>query len=390
MIVRVVAGLLVLLLGAAVVRNGAVAAFAERAPQSAARAWADHPASQLSVAMTAIATATREGRPVDQATLAMVDAAAGKAPLSPEPYLVRGVEAQLAGDSARAALAFEAAQWRDPRSLPAAYFLAEHYFRAGEAGPGLRQVAALSRLAPQGLQAVAPYLATYARDRSNWPALRELLRRNPDLAQSALVTLARDPSGVDAVLALAGPGRPRPNTPWVGELLATLVKDGQYARAKAIWARSAGAQPRSGQWIHDAGFADKQAPPPFNWALTSSPVGIAERQPGGRLHALFYGQQDGVLASQLVLLEPGSYFLSLQLLGGHNQAEALSWSIRCDKAAAPAARITLDEAARGWRFTVPAGCPAQWLELAGRSSDMPQQADVTIAGLKLQRVASGG
>jgi hypothetical protein len=51
---------------------------------------------------------------------------------------------------------------------------------------------------------------------------------------------------------------------------------------------------------------------------------------------------------------------------------------------------TLDRvAARGLSFEVPAGCPAQWIKLAGSSSDMPQQIDVTIAVLKLEKAGPG-
>src|SRR5438270_52346 len=103
-------------------------------------------------------------------------------------------------------------------------------------------------------------------------------------------------------------------------------------------------------------------PPPFNWVLTSSAVGVAERQPGGRLHVVFYGQEDGFLASQLLVLPPGSYRLSMGLLGDTSHPRALSWSVWCDRAAEPLASVTLDvAAARGLRFQVPGGCPAQWL-----------------------------
>ena len=48
--------------------------------------------------------------------------------------------------------AFEAAQWRDPRSLPAAYFLADRYFQTGDMrSTGSREVAALARLSPSGI-----------------------------------------------------------------------------------------------------------------------------------------------------------------------------------------------------------------------------------------------
>ena len=64
-------------------------------------------------------------RPSDRRPLPIIDDAAGKVPLAPEPFLVRGVQAELAGNSQLAAQAFAAAEWRDPRSLPARYFLAD-------------------------------------------------------------------------------------------------------------------------------------------------------------------------------------------------------------------------------------------------------------------------
>ena len=47
-------------------------------------------------------------------------------------------------------------------------------------------------------------------------------------------------------------------------------------------------------------------------------------------------------------------------------------------AAKPFTSAGLDEVSRGWSFTVPSGCAAQWLELSGIAGDVAQQADVTI------------
>lgn len=381
------AAVVAVLLGVAVVRNAMVAAFTQTRPLAALSAWRGHPSAEIAVAMTDIARATRAGRPVPQSAFAAMADAATREPLAPEPFLVRGIQAELAGDGTTAQRAFEAAQWRDPRSLPAAYFLADRYFRAGDARRGLREVAALARLAPYGAGTVSPYLAGYATNPATWPELRRMFRANPELAQPTLATLALSLSTVPAVLALADP-RDRTRQ-WLAPLLNTLIGAGQYARARAIWASSNGTSAPA-ELLHDASFRDKASSPPFNWILASSAVGIAERQPGGRLHIVFYGQEDGFLASQLLLLKPGDYRLSMELLGDRARARALSWSVWCDKAAEPQASVTLDAAAsRGWRFSVPAGCSAQWLKLSGSSSDMAQQSDLTIASLKLERIASG-
>jgi hypothetical protein len=299
---------------------------------------------------------------------------------------VRGVRAQLSGDVQRATEAFLAAQWRDPRSLPAAYFLANHYLRHGEAYRGLEQTSLLARLSPGGAAAAAPFVAAYAQDRSNWSTIRALFRLQPGLEDAVLSALARDPRNADAIMAISGPARPPPGNAWLATLLNSLVTAGQYSRARAIW--SAVADERMGSaLIYDADFTSPQAPPPFNWSLTSSTVGLAERQPGSRLHLIFYGNRDGVLASELVMLAPGTYHLDLQLVGTPVRPELMVWSIRCDRKSEPLSNASLETVAkRGWTFAIPGNCPAQWLELSGRSGDIAQQADATLVGLRLQQV----
>lgn len=378
-----------LLLAAQIVRNGAVSALAAARPTDAAKVWSSHPEVEFSLAMTAIGKATREGKPVDSATFATIRDAAAKSPLAAQPFLVRGVQAQLAGDRDVARRAFESAEWRDPRSLPARYFLADQALRSGDARRGLREFAALARLAPNGVDTVTPFVASYARNPANWPQMRAIFRDDPYLTDATLMTLATDPANARAILALAGPGHRDATSPWLQPLLDGLVGAGQYATARTIWADVARVPADSSTLVFDPGFANGEAPPPFNWALTSSTVGLAERQRGGRLHIIYYGQEDGALASQLLLLAPGSYRMTMRVAGGGTQA--LSWSLTCAGAERPFASIGLDAAAsRQWRFAVPTGCAAQRLALVGSSSDIPHQIDVTIDALSLSRAAPNG
>jgi hypothetical protein len=384
----VVAAIAALLVAIQIVRNAAVHALADTRPAAAASAWSGHPASEIGLALTDIARASRARRPVPQSAFAEIADAAAKEPLAPEPFLVRGVQAELAGDAVTAQRAFEAAQWRDPRSLPAAYFLADRYFRSSDVTRGLREVAALARLSPDGGDAAVPYVAQYAANPANWPALRDLFGKNPFLAQRVLVALASNIQTVPAALALLNP-RETGNRQWLVVLVQTLINSGDYPKAHAAWERLARAPAAPGDLIHDADFRDAIAPPPFNWQLTSSTVGLAERQKG-RLHVLFYGNEDGTLASQLLLLPPGAYRMSMRLLGDPARAHALTWSVWCDKAAQPLASVTLDTAAaRGWQFAVPAGCSAQWLKLSGVSTDVAQQVDLSISDLRFAKGPGG-
>jgi len=378
-----------LLLAVQVVRNSVVWQLAELYPATAARAWRAHPAVELSLGLAQIGRAARERKPVSPSTFAMIDDAALKAPLSAQPFLVHGIQDELAGDSGAAQRDFVEAQWRDPRSMPAAYFLADHYLRSGQPLKGLKQTALVARLSPKGPSSIAPFVAQYAQDRSNWPHIRALFGSDPAIEEDVLEALAGDARNAQAVLALADASHRGASSPWLRLLLNSLVAAGDYARARAIWASVADVSAAPRILLYDPGFSISEAPPPFNWALTSSPVGLAERQPGNRLHVIFYGQQDGVLASQLLLLPAGSYRFRMGSAADAVHAELLSWSVRCDKTSTPIATIALDAAARGSTFRIPANCPAQWLELSGRSGDVAQQADLTIGRLSLTREAAG-
>ena len=379
---RLGVAVIALLLAVQVVRNAAVQALATDQPTAAARIWRGHPSVETSLALAEIGRAARERTAIDPRNFALVNDAARKAPLATEPFLVRGVQAQTAGDLASASQAFLAAQWRDPRSLPAAYFLADYDFRTGHVLEGLEETTLLARLSPGGADAVAPYVASFAQNPSNWAKMRALFRSQQGLQDEVLAVLAHDVRNADAVLALADAAHRRPDSPWLPTLLQSLVASGDYGRARQIWSSIGGGH--AGQLVYDPSFSSPQAPPPFNWALTSSTVGLAERQPGNRLHAIFYGNEDGVLARELVLLNPGAYRLQMQVVGAPVHAEALRWSVRCDGVQDPIASIGVDQAAmHGWTFQVPANCPAQWLELSGRSGDIAQQSDVTITGFNV-------
>jgi hypothetical protein len=384
MIVRRVAAIVIaVLLSVQVVRNAAVEALAPLHPERAARLWAGHPAVEIGLGLAEIGRASQARRAPDPGAFAMIDDAAVRSPLSPQPFLVRGVQAQTAGERDAATRAFLAAQWRDPRSLPAAYFLANAYFQRGDALHGLQQMGILARLSPGGGAAVAPFVASYARNPANWPQIRALFRSQEELEDQVLTALARDPANTGAVLALAdGPHR-KPDSPWLGVLLTKLIDSGDYARARSIWASIGGVAGNAGL-VFDPDFSKPIPSPPFNWTLGSSNIGLAERQPGGRLHVIFYGSVDGVLASELVLLPPGTYQLQMGLTGAPQHPETMRWSVRCNKSSEPLGVVTVDQAARRpWTFSVPADCPAQWLELSGRSGDIAQQAEVTITNFSV-------
>jgi hypothetical protein len=187
------------------------------------------------------------------------------------------------------------------------------------------------------------------------------------------------------VLTLGNPVDPA-KAPWLQTMIATLIADRQYDRAKMLWDRTAGISASSRTTgLFDPAFRNSTALPPFNWKLTSSSLGLAERRSGG-LQVIFYGQDSGVLAQQLVLLPPGRYRLSARATGG-DDGNSLHWRARCDASSLP----ELGQAPirqGGMTFAVPGNCPAIWIELIGRASDFGRQVETSIGPLSLAKATA--
>ena len=300
---RIVASLVVSAVAIFVVANTMVDKFSATSPEIPAHVWPSHPRVEISIAMRDIAKAARAGNPAPKESLMTLEDAAGRDALAPEPFLAHGVAAQLAGKTTNTEELFKAAKLRDPRSLPARYFLSGLYLHEGDIRRGLEEVAQFAGMS-NGLVAVGPYIAAIARKRSTWPELRASFRDDPAIEQAALVALAADPANADTVIALQGKRRKITEAPWINVLVNALVNHRDYSRARAIFAAAAILRQLAGGLVFDPDFNQPEPPAPFNWTLASSTVGLAERQDRGRLHVIFYGQEDGVLANQLLVLCP--------------------------------------------------------------------------------------
>lgn len=358
-----------------------MAQYAETSPQTANAAWPGHPQSELWSGLTQIGLTARERKPVPPSAFALIRDAARKSPLEAQPFVVRGVQAQVAGDRELAIAAFRAATLRDGRSIPARYFLAEQYLRSGDASGGLKQIAVLARMVPNGVDSLGPYIAAYAKDPRSRPQIRSLFRSDPEIEQAALTALAADAANAELIMQIATPRGKPPQ--WSARLVESLVNSGQYQKARAIWAQLSHVSLSSSDLVFDAGFRRPDAPGPFNWILISSAAGLAERQPNGRLHVLFYGQRDGVLARQMLVLPPGRYRLAMRVTGDIAHAAALTWTINCGHSGSTIATLPVARASRGTVFTVPSNCEGQDLQLVGSAPDLPQQVDLTISDFSL-------
>ena len=375
---------LALLLAFLILRVAFVEAFATKNPARAAAIWPNHPTVVLESGLVEVGDKAAAGKPVDQALVNRLMSASAEAPLAPEPFLVRGVQAQLQGNRPLALRSFLAARQRNPRGIAARYFLADLYLKAGMTGPGLSEISTLARLVPQSLPNVAPYLAAFAKTPSAAPQVKAMLDEHPQLEVALLNELAADAGNAELIGYLWSGRGGEEARPWQGRLVNGLVEARRYREARSAWSRFTGIAAEQDR-LFDTEFAG-QAPPPFGWLLASGPSGIAEPQAGG-LHVLYYGRDDLALASQLLTLPPGRYRLSMDVKAGSPAAKSLSWTIRCLPGSNMIATISL---ARSGAVVAPVnipagGCPAQRLELAGAALEFPEQAEVTINRLRLER-----
>ena len=333
--------------------------------------------------MKAIGAAAQAGRPVDPSLTDPLIEAARQAPLSPEPFLVRGVALQAAGDEVGAGAAFMAAERRDPRSVGAHFFLSDHFARSGRIGLSLTELGRVIRLVPGSSGQLAPRIAASFKSIGGIAAVRALVADNPPLRDDLLTALATDAGNADIIAQLAVPGQ---RQSWRSVLVNSLIAAGQYERAFMLWAGDNGVvgQPL----LVDPAFT-LDAKPPFGWEVSSGPAGAVESADGGGLHLIYYRRDPMVAASQTMVLPPGRYTLSFSATAVSGALARAQWRIACLPGERIVASVGLDAGRPGTRvraaFDIPSGCTAQRLQLVGTPADSPQTLDAIVRDLAVER-----
>jgi hypothetical protein len=362
---------------------------AETKPQLAALLAPESPAALVATSMAQIGEAAAKGGNPDSETTAKLGLLGATSPLEPEPFLVEAALAERSGDYGRAERLLRQARWRNPRSTAARYLLADVWLRENKIVEGLGEMATLTRLLPSASVQLVPALAEYARSPGAREKLVTILQPNPQLKRPLLNALAADPDNAELILSLAGPdarSTDKDAQSWKARLLAGFVKRNDFVRAYSLWRAFAGLAPGSSPLLFNGNFSASPAPPPFNWSYNSSSAGVAEPG-GGKVRILYYGRDDSSLVSQILLLKPGAYAF-VAPVSGTPAPNALAWTLTCIDSNAEIMNVTLSGDSTAAKFTVPAGCTAQMLSLNGRSQDMPQDSDIQIGPVTLERTGA--
>jgi hypothetical protein len=356
-----------------------------------AQLWPSHPEVLVNRAMGEIGTLAARGQAPSPAILRKVDEVARKAPLAPEPFLIRGAMARVQGRDDLAERLLAAALARDPRSEAVRYLLADLYLHTGRPSRALLEMGVFARLMPAAAAQVVPAIAAFAKAPGAVPRLRGFFRRFPELEPLVLLELSKDARNVDLVLALASGADSSPKdavSGWFETLVYQLVAEGNFAKAYETWRAVAGVR-RGARGLFNPTFEKISPPPPFNWRFASS-GGVAEPLGDGRLRVTFYGSENTALADQLLLLPPGRYQLNMDVSGQFGEESAVAWLLVCLPSGNSILNLPVDQAASNVKgtFSVEAGCTAQRLELIGSASEFPKPIEFSISRLKLTRAAS--
>lgn len=378
-----------IILAVGVARLTIASAVADSDPALASRLAPRSPDALVSTAMAEVGQAAATGGDPRAGTIARLRRVGTVAPLQPEPFLVQAALAERAGDYSKAETLLRQARGYDPRSIAARYLLADVWLRQDRMLEGLSEMAILARLLPGASVQLVPALAQFARTPGARDKLAAILKSNPRLRRPLLDALASDPDNAGLILALAGPEMRSADADgqrWKSRLLDGLVKRGGYARAYGLWRNFAGLPDGTAPLLFNGDFRKLPAPAPFNWTFISGSAGIAEPA-GGRLRILFYGRDDATLASQVLLLTPGDYAFEAPV-SGTAAPESLAWTLTCIAGGKRIMQLDLAADRPAARFTVPAGCEAQKLELVGRGQDMPKDSDVQVGPAGIRRLGA--
>ena len=380
-------GVVSVLLATQVARLTVAARVADDDPAYALRLAPLSPGAQISAGMAEVGRAAARGTNPGEVTLDRFRNVAGNAPLRSEPFLVEAALADRAGNFRRAEVLLKNARLRDPRSAPALYLLADVSMRQNDIAGALSYMAVLARVLPGAAVQLIPSLAQFAQTPGAEKQLATILKANPKLKRPLLIALSTDPRNASLVMVLAGSDAASTDVEarsWKARLVQGFIQQGDYASAYRFWKNFAGLRGNNSPLLFNGEFGLTPAPPPFDWTYFSGRTGLAEPG-GGKLHVLYYERENSSLAYQLLLLAPGTYRLRSPV-SDIGAAKALKWTIRCEASGKQILNASLGGEAL--QFSVPPSCEAQMLTLVGQSQEAPQDIEVQIGPVTLERIGS--
>lgn len=322
-------------------------------------------------------------------------------PTNARSFRVLAFITTLRGQDRRAEPQFRYAAELSRRDLPTQLWLIDHYVAENNAEGALDHFGTALTTAPESGEVLFPILVKASSDENLVAPLASFLRQPRPWRDALLAKIAIEgPSGrtVDRLFRRLERSGLELEPTVAAALINRLVNERAFQAALHHYSAATGGRPPS--LIRNGSF---NAPPkfaPLDWELLDTGDAGAYVVPRagdpseGQLEFTSSAGGSATLARQLVVAPAGDYVLRSRgrLYDAGSDAAPL-WSIRCDQATRPLARLPTLEAGEDWqvqavRLSIPAtGCPALWLSL-----DLPdRRVGATVSGAidRVELVPSG-
>lgn len=385
---RVALALAAMALSALVFHQGVANWLSRAAPE---RAASFAPGNARIAADAARAAIDRGESPSSAVVRALVDTALSRDLTLTAAIEFRALDAELTGDAQRAVRLFALSDEISRRSLPTRLWLLQQSVDSGDVKGALDQFDIALRTSSTAPDLLFPVLTQAASDPALAAPIAQVLDRPTEWRVMFLNFAAREaPSDLAQVVLRMQDRAMLRDSGLVGTLVGRLVAEGDFASARTVHDAFHPVSAQDGL-VREPRFAASSAIFPFGWGLVDkAKAGAFRSLHGGRAalayHALPGG--DGQVATQMLLLPPGSYALSTRTAQGAGDPLAPAyWTITCAHEGGPQVAL-LDQPVAGGAsasgdFVVPPGCSAQWLALNLRFSDAPQGQTGSIASVEV-------
>jgi hypothetical protein len=325
-------------------------------------------------------------------------------PMSVPAVRTLALIADREGDGARAMRLIAHSYRLSRRDRLTHIWLIGYYQSRGDIAGMVRQFDLALRTSRRARESLLPLLVASTTDRRVVAPVRSILAAEPgwwlSFADQLAATTPRPAHAVAILQGLLDPDVPEERLV-IERLLGRLTERGEFALASAVHARATGQQAvpsggriRSGDFEGPAGFA------PFDWSLAGEPELGAFREPkpsgGSALAVVAYNGRTGEVARQLLNLSPGRY--RIQMEAGNIPSDLLDrprLAVTCSVEGATRTLIEVRPSFSGASarrlsavFSVPLGCPWQWLAIAVSGQGPPPESNPWVDNLTISPAAS--
>lgn len=325
-------------------------------------------------------------------------------PVNPGAARLLAITVAAHGDAGRGERLARYAEAMSRRDLATQLWLIEAAVQRSDIPTALAHYDRAMRTSVQGRTVLFPVLTSAAANPAIWVPLADILAKRPQWWRSFVEQFVPQSVSPDALYTFARKTRiDRPGSADPALLQAIekrLVDLGAYRTASDLFNRAHGLAPNAPVLLRNGGFEQPGGWDPFEWNLQDDPDLSAIRQPSGRtsdgnaLYLTAVNGRSGDVATQLLMLAPGSYGISATIGAVGGEALAIPQLIvQCANGGREliAARFPVSpENGRPWhgRFAIPAGCPAQRIIIRVASALEPTDTVPWIDNIAIRREGS--